>query len=221
MRTPPAAVLWDMDGTLIDTEPLWMAAESTLVAAHGGVWTAAQAVAMIGSPMAVAGAHLRAAGVELEDAEIIAALNAQVRAGVAAETPWRPGALAALARLRAAGVPQALVTSSFGELAYPFADTAQVFDVVVAGDEVVHAKPHPEPYRRAAELLGVPVEACIAVEDSRSGVAAALASGARTVAVDGHQVVPDDARLSRTGHLDALSLDVLARLVAGEVLDLR
>ncbi len=217
----PAAVLWDMDGTLIDTEPLWMAAEIELVAAHGGVWTSEQAVSLIGSPMSVATRVLADAGVPLPPAEIVAYLNGRVRDGVAADTPWRAGAREALELLVGAGVPLALVTSSHRELAEPFARIAGVFDLVVAGDEVTSNKPDPEPYTLAAARLGVDPRLCVAVEDSRAGVASALASGARTIAVDGHQTLEDRRGLSRVPALDVLTLDVLARISAGETLDLR
>lgn len=217
----PAAVLWDMDGTLIDTEPLWMAAETELVTAHGGVWTAEDGIAMIGTAMRTAARLLQARGVALGVDEIVGFLNSRVAAGVAAAVPWRPGALETLTWLRAAGVPMALVTSSFRELAHPFAATAGFFDVVVAGDDVQNPKPDPEPYTTAARLLGVDAAACVAVEDSRTGIASALASGARVLAVEAHQEVPAQPGLSRTGSLVDVTPVVLRRLHAGEVLDLR
>ncbi|UZN05344.1 HAD family hydrolase [Cellulomonas sp. S1-8] len=217
----PAAVLWDMDGTLIDTEPYWMAAEVELVEAHGGVWTHEDAVAMIGSSMPVAAAALQARGVALSVDAIADALNAAVGEAVAAGIPWRPGAHEALRALHDAGVPQALVTSSFQVLAAPFADAVGLFDVVVAGDTVTRPKPHPEPYLTAARLLGVDVTGCVAFEDSRSGLASAVASGARVVAVDSHVVLDPPPGVSRTASLAALDLTTLARIAAGEALDLR
>ena len=217
----PAALLWDMDGTLIDTEPYWMAAETELVEAHGGTWTHVDAVRMIGSSMAVCAAELQARGVELGVAEIADALNGRVGAAVAAGIPWKAGALELLTELRAAGVPQALVTSSQAVLALPFADAVGVFDVVVAGDHVTHSKPHPEPYLTAARLLGFDPAQCVAVEDSPSGVAAALASGARVVALASPSSVPTTPELSRVSGLTDLDLPTLARVGAGHVLDLR
>nr|WP_322746772.1 HAD family phosphatase [Cellulomonas sp. S1-8] len=214
-------MLWDMDGTLIDTEPYWMAAEVELVEAHGGVWTHEDAVAMIGSSMPVAAAALQARGVALSVDAIADALNAAVGEAVAAGIPWRPGAHEALRALHDAGVPQALVTSSFQVLAAPFADAVGLFDVVVAGDTVTRPKPHPEPYLTAARLLGVDVTGCVAFEDSRSGLASAVASGARVVAVDSHVVLDPPPGVSRTASLAALDLTTLARIAAGEALDLR
>lgn len=219
--TLPAAVLWDMDGTLIDTEPYWMSAETELVEAHGGVWTREDALGMVGSSMAVCARTLRSRGVALPDEEISGFLNARVAAGVAAGIPWQPGARELLDALVAAGVPLALVTSSYAVLAEPFARAAGVFDVVVSGDEVTHPKPHPEPYLTAAERLGVDVRDCVAVEDSRSGVASAHASGARTLAVQVVAPVEAPDGVSITDTLRSVSLGVLTEIVTGRVVDLR
>ena len=218
-RPLPAAVLWDMDGTLIDTEPLWMAAEIELTSRFGVPWTAQDATELVGSAMVHSAGVLRARGVDLPVATIVDELTASVARGVAHRVPWQPGAREALETLRAARVPLALVTSSYRPLADPFAVAAGVFDVVVAGDDVARAKPDPEPYLAAARALGVPVERCVAVEDSRSGIASALASGARTLAVDGVQQVADRPGLSRVRSLRDLTLDVLRDLAAGVVLE--
>lgn len=211
----PAAVLWDMDGTLINTEPLWIAGETALVTAHGGVWTHEDGLGLVGNPMAVTAQTLADRGVDLPLDEIVDFLNARVAAGVAASTPWQPGARELLDALVAAGVPMALVTSSYRVLSEPFAAVAGCFDVVVSGDTVTNAKPDPEPYLAAAELLGVPVERCVAVEDSRSGITSALASGARTVGVEVFQPVEPRPGLVRVADLTELSVERLARIAAG------
>lgn len=217
----PAAVLWDMDGTLIDTEPYWIGAETELVEAHGGVWTHQDGLSLVGNPMMVSAGKLQERGVDLPLEDIVDFLNGRVAEGVAAGIPWQPGAEQVLATLHEAGVPMALVTSSFRMLAEPFAAAARRFDVVVCGDEVSRAKPDPEPYLTAARLLGVDVADCVAVEDSRAGIASALASGARTVAIEVMQPVAPQPGLSRIAALDDLTLTALGRVVRGEVLDLR
>ncbi|WP_243886049.1 HAD family hydrolase [Cellulomonas fengjieae] len=217
----PSAVLWDMDGTLIDTEPYWMAAETELVEAHGGVWTHQDGLALVGNPMMVSASVLRDRGVDLPLEEIVDFLNRQVAAAVAAELPWQAGAQQVLADLRDAGVPMALVTSSFRILAEPFAEAAGLFDVVVTGDGVTRAKPDPEPYQLAAQLLGVDIEDCVAIEDSGAGITSALASGARAVAIEVMQPVAARPGLSRIAALSDLTLPTFARIVRGEVLDLR
>jgi len=221
VRLLPAAVLWDMDGTLIDTEPFWIGAETELVEAHGGVWTHEDGLSLVGNPMLVSAGKLQERGVDLSLEDIVDFLNRRVAEGVAAGIPWQPGAEQVLADLHDAGVPMALVTSSFRMLAEPFAAAAGRFDVVVSGDEVARAKPDPEPYLTAARLLGVDVADCVAVEDSRAGIASALASGARAVAIEVMQPVAAQPGLTRIASLTDLTLPTLGRIVGGEVLDLR
>lgn len=189
----PAAVLWDMDGTLIDTEPFWFEAEIELVGRFGGSWSREQAVALVGSGLRDGATVLQQAGVRMTVDEIVAWQTDFVTERLVAPLPWRPGALALLSSVREAGVPTALVTMSVRRMAQavaaalPFAG----FDLVVAGDDVTHAKPHPEAYLHAAESLGVAVDACVAIEDSRPGLAAAVASGACTIGVPHHAQLPE------------------------------
>jgi HAD superfamily hydrolase (TIGR01509 family) len=105
---------------------------------------------------------------------------------------WRPGALELLRAVRAAGLPTALVTSTGRRLVEVALDTLgrENFDVVVCGDEVTMPKPDPEPYKTAARLLGVPIEDCVAIEDSPTGVSSALASGAVVLAVPAELELP-------------------------------
>ena len=171
--------------------------------------------------MMVSAATLQEHGVDLPLEEIVDFLNRRVAHGVATSVPWQPGAQRVLAELRDAGVPMALVTSSFRMLADPFAQAAGCFDVVVTGDEVAEAKPDPEPYLTAARLLGVDIAECIAVEDSRAGITSALASGAHAVAIEVMQPVAARPGLSRVESVGDLTLATLARIARGEVLDLR
>ncbi|NUU19812.1 HAD family phosphatase [Cellulomonas humilata] len=210
-----------MDGTLIDTEPLWIAAETELVEAHGGRWTHEDGLTLVGNPMLVSAERLQERGVDLSLDAIVDFLNQRVAVGVAAGIPWQPGAQQVLTDLHDAGVPMALVTSSFRMLAEPFAAAVGLFDVVVSGDEVSRPKPDPEPYLTAARLLGADIADCVAVEDSSAGIASAIASGARAVGIEVLQPVAARAGLSRIVSLADLTLGAFARLAAGEVLDLR
>jgi HAD superfamily hydrolase (TIGR01509 family) len=151
---------------------------------------------------------------------VIDFLNTRVAAAVAADTPWQPGARELLAAVAALGVPQALVTSSYRELADPFAATAALFDVVVAGDDVSAPKPDPEPYLTAAERLGVDIARCVVVEDSPTGITSGAASGARVLAVEVFREIPDLPGLSVTGSLADVTVDDLLRIGRGDVLDL-
>ncbi len=189
----PAAVLWDMDGTLIDSEPYWMAEEHDLVESHGGVWTEEHGKALVGNALEVSAQYiLDHTPVDLTVEGVIDRLMHGVMRRVRADVPWRPGARELLGELRAAGVRNALVTMSWR----PFTDLlvellpAGSFDIVVPGDTVQHGKPHPEPYLTAAGLLGVDVADCVAIEDSPSGVRSAVAAGVPTIAVPHVVAVP-------------------------------
>ncbi len=187
----PAAVLWDMDGTLVDTEPSWIAAEYALVAEHGGTWSDEHAHALVGNPLLVSAEYIRRHGpVDLPPEVIVEQLLDRVEADVRRVVSWRPGARELLLALREAGVPCALVTMSYARLADAVVSAlpAGAFAAVVTGDQVRHGKPHPEPYLVAARLLDVAPQECVAIEDSLTGAASAAAAGASVVAVP--HVVP-------------------------------
>ncbi|WP_068424729.1 HAD family hydrolase [Piscicoccus intestinalis] len=182
----PAAVLWDMDGTLLDTEPYWIEQEHRLVESYGGVWSDEHAHNLVGNDLLVTAAYIREhSPVDLEPEALVDALQSGVIDRLREEVPWRPGALELLAELRSLGVPCALVTMSWRAMVDVVVAGLPEgsFDVVLSGDEVERGKPHPEPYLVAARELGVDVGDCVAIEDSVTGVASAFASGARTIAV--------------------------------------
>jgi HAD superfamily hydrolase (TIGR01509 family) len=188
----PAAVLWDMDGTLVDTEPYWLQAESDLVHAAGGVWTAEDGLQLVGSGLERSALILQSRGVELTVEQVITTLTDRVREQIQDAVPWRPGALDLLHEIRDAGIPTALVTMSRRSMALEVVAALGFdgFDLVIAGDDVQNAKPHPEPYLTAAERLGVDVTASVALEDSEPGVASAVAAGATVIAVPLHIPIP-------------------------------
>jgi HAD superfamily hydrolase (TIGR01509 family) len=182
----PAALLVDMDGTIVDSEPYWISSEHALVAEHGGTWSLEDAHSIVGFDLLDVGVELRdRGGVALEPAEIVERLLDSVIAKCADELLWRPGARELLIAARDAGVPCVLVTMSWRRLAEAVLDAAPagVFVGSVTGDEVTNGKPAPDPYLAAAELLGLPPAECVAIEDSPTGVASAMAAGCRTVAV--------------------------------------
>lgn len=218
----PTAVLWDLDGTLVDTEPLWREEEAELVALHGGTWSHADGLALVGTALPAYARALQGAGVMLSQDDIITWISERIIARQEQAARWQPGARELVAALRAAGVPQALVTSSYRNLTEPVVrDSGEAFAVVVPGDEVSRPKPDPEPYLTASARLHVDPAACVVVEDSRVGVAAALAAGAHVLAVESDVALPDDPRLSRTDSLETVTVADLARIAAGEVLELR
>jgi HAD superfamily hydrolase (TIGR01509 family) len=175
-----------MDGTLVDTEPYWLSAETALVRSYGGHWTHEDGLTLVGSGLWHSARILQARGVDLSEDEIIDHLTDRVIDQLSEfGIPWRPGAHELLTELREAKVPTALVTMSVTRMAHHVADRVGfvAFDHVVAGDDVTHAKPHPEPYLRGAELLGVDPADCIAIEDSEPGVASAAAAGTVVIGV--------------------------------------
>ncbi|GAA2162414.1 HAD family hydrolase [Pedococcus bigeumensis] len=182
----PAAVFWDMDGTLVDTEPYWINAEHSIVEEAGGVWNDEYAHQLVGNDLMVSAEFIRDnSPVTLEPVEIVEDLLRRVIAQVSEHVPWRPGAIELLTALRVAGVPNALVTMSWRSLADSVVTALPegTFAAVITGDEVEHGKPHPEPYLAAARALGVEVVDCIAIEDSPTGVRSAVAAGVPTLAV--------------------------------------
>jgi len=211
----PDAVLWDMDGTLVDTEPYWMAAEHALVEEHGGVWTDEHARQLVGNDLMVSADYIRAhSPIELTPVEIVHELLASVVAMVQEHVPWRPGARELLESLVAQGVPCALVTMSWESLATAVVSNLPngSFAAVVTGDVVQHGKPHPEPYLAAARLLGVDLGSCVAIEDSPPGVASAVAAGIPTIAVPHHVEVPETMGVVQISTLAGLTPVDLLRL---------
>jgi HAD superfamily hydrolase (TIGR01509 family) len=217
VTTLPAAVLWDMDGTIIDTEPYWMEAEGELITQYGGSWTHEDALTLVGQGLWYSARILQSHGVELTEDEIIERLTAIVLDRIRTHgLPWRPGARALLIELRAAGIRTALVTMSIGRMARFVAETIDfdAFDEVVAGDDVAHSKPHPAAYLRAAELLGVRPADCVAIEDSPPGVASAVASGAATIGVESHVRLVDDGSFVSWPTLEGRTLADLSDVLA-------
>ncbi len=212
----PAAVLWDMDGTLIDSERLWNISLQDTARELGGSLSVAARDALVGVDMptsidvllAEVGRPATPALVDRTRERLLTATAALFVEGV----DWRPGALAALRTVRAAGLPTALVTNSLREITEVALDGMgrTFFDVTVCADEVPAGKPAPDPYLRAAELLGVPVADCVAVEDSPNGALSAERAGAAVLVVPGEVPVPGGPRRTRRDGLVGLTVAELA-----------
>ncbi|MGW9302778.1 HAD-IA family hydrolase [Streptomyces cyaneofuscatus] len=205
--TLPQAVLLDMDGTLVDTEPLWLDAAREVAAAHGHTLTDEEGAGVLGRTCADTAAYLatlspggaadQALESDLEDTFLTA-----VEKGVR----LRPGARDLLDRLADEDIPAALVSASPRRVVDAVLKTlgAEVFRTTVADGETDRSKPHPDPYLEAAARLHLPPAACLVVEDSPTGIAAAEAAGCRVVAVP--SATPVDAAPGRwvIGDLTAL-----------------
>lgn len=190
----PAACLWDFDGTVADTEPIWIGTEYELVEMLGGQWNDEHAEYLIGSDLTAAARYMLAvAGREdLEPRWLVDQMVGRVTEKIRAlpQIDWRPGALELLAALREDGVPCALVSASWRPVLEAVLDRLpeDTFQVVVGGNEVTAGKPAPDPYLQAARLLGVDAADCIVLEDSRTGSTAGQAAGAWVVGIP--NVVP-------------------------------
>jgi HAD superfamily hydrolase (TIGR01509 family) len=202
-----------MDGTLVDTEPYWIASEREVVARHGnGDWPDHHAHAIVGADLLDAAAYIAEHGeVHLPPHEIVELLLDGVVARIRERIPWRPGARELLHELHAEDVPTALVTMSWRRFVDPVVEQlpAGAFDTIVTGDEVQQGKPHPAPYLLAAAQLGVDPADCIAIEDSPTGVASALAAGCRVVGVPNvRDLTPQDG-LAIVPTLEGVDVDAL------------
>lgn len=212
MADLPQAVLWDMDGTLVDTEPYWINAEHDLVGEFGGEWNDDLAHLLVGNPLLVSAQVIRDnSPVTLAPEQIVDRLLESVIRQMHAHIPWRPGAAELLNEAVAQGIPNALVTMSYASFAKVMVDELPdgTFSAIITGDAVTHGKPHPEPYLKAAEALGVDPGDCLAVEDSPTGARSAVAAGARTIGVPHIVDVPGDIGAERVDTLAGHSLQSL------------
>jgi HAD superfamily hydrolase (TIGR01509 family) len=188
------AVLFDMDGLLIDSEPLWLEAETAVIRRLGGQpWTPADQQQLLGGSLDRTVRYLRAKASVPQPLDVIGEwLMVEMEELVKARgVQLRPGAAALLDAVRAAGLPHALVTSSErGFMDVVLARTGLAFDVTVCAADVTRTKPDPEPYLLAAKLLGTEPESCTVLEDSPNGVAAAEAAGCQVIAVPSLLPIP-------------------------------
>jgi HAD superfamily hydrolase (TIGR01509 family) len=193
-RKPSFAVLFDMDGTIIDSEPYWMASEQALAAEHNGTWTTTDSLGVIGKDLNESSKLFKdATNVPLEVEEIKNRLSNDVQSRLAKVVPWRAGAQELLQDLRKHKVKTALVTMSLHTMAQQVVDAIpfDAFDVIVAGDDVTRGKPHPEAYQKAAALLGFDPSQCIAFEDSVTGLTSAEAAGTYAIGIPNIIPIPE------------------------------
>ena len=227
MSGAPAALLWDMDGLLVDSEPLWTVGEVELAERLGSEWTHEIKAAVVGTRMDVAvPTMLRLLGVDDSPAAVereSAWLLARMVELFTQRLEVMPGALDLLDAAVGADVPQAVVSSSYRPLVDAClaqldlrGDGRRRFSTSLAGDEVRDGKPAPEAYLTAADRLGVRAQDCVVLEDSPSGVAAGLAAGCAVLAVPEVTELPPapaHARRRVVTSLADVDLDDLAALV--------
>jgi HAD superfamily hydrolase (TIGR01509 family) len=215
-RKPSFAVLFDMDGTLIDSEPYWMASEQALAAEHQGTWTHQDGLGIVGMSLDQSSQVFKdKANIPLETHEIVTRLTNEVQDKLARVIPWRPGAKELLLDLKKHNVKTALVTMSLHRMAQQVVDAIPfiAFDVIVAGDDVTRGKPHPEPYEKAAALLGFAPKDCIAFEDSTTGLASAEAAGTYAIGIPNIIEIPQKPGRILWPTLEGVSYNQLRKLI--------
>jgi len=218
-RRPAAlrAVLFDMDGLLVDSEPLWFEVERAVMARLGGQWGEADQRALIGGSLDRTVSWLLAKAAAPASREDVARWLVDEMAALilARGLPLQPGAGPLLAALDAAGVPCALVTaSSRAIMDAVLTVTGLSFDVTVCGEDVRRGKPDPEPYLLAAARLGVPAAGCVVLEDSPTGIAAARAAGCPVIAVPSVPVPPRPGLIT-VDSLEEVGFDRLEGIMTG------
>ncbi|HEY7134133.1 MAG TPA: HAD family phosphatase [Acidimicrobiia bacterium] len=212
------AVVFDLDGVLVDSEQLWDRARRDLVAAHGGVWRDGATTAMQGMSSPEWAAYLHdTLGVDLAAAEIVDRVVDDLLDRYRSDLPLLPGAVAAVRRIGRRW-PLVLASSSNRVVIDTVLDVAgldDAFAATVSSEEVPRGKPEPDVYEEAARRIDVPPRRCVAVEDSTSGIRAAAAAGLGVIAVPNRSYPPlqdalDDAALV-LHHLDELTVEAVER----------
>lgn len=213
-RRAPAAVLFDMDGTLVDSEKVWDISLADTAAWLGGELSVKTREHMVGSSMARSVAMMHdELGIDADPEASAAYLTERTAELFSGPLPWRPGARELLDAVSAAGIPMALVTATHRRLTMLALNTigAGRFQAIVCGDEVSRGKPHPEPYLRAADLLGVAPRDCLVIEDSVLGVRAGEAAGCSVLGVPSEVPLPPGPRRTIRSSLVGLTVEGLAQ----------
>ncbi|MYS20433.1 haloacid dehalogenase superfamily, subfamily IA, variant 3 with third motif having DD or ED [Streptomyces sp. DvalAA-14] len=211
----PRAVLLDLDGTLVDTEGIWWAAEAEVFADLGHVLDEVHRDVVVGGPMARSVGHLmEVTGTTATLAELTVAINTRFEELIVRGAPLMPGARRLLTELSAYGVPTALVSASHRRTIDAMLRSLgpEHFDFTLAGDEVARTKPHPDPYLTAAARLGADPAQCVVIEDTLTGVTSAEAAGCLVVAVPSLVPIPPAAGRTVVSSLEELSVPFLRSL---------
>ena len=207
-----SAVFFDMDGLFVDSEPLWLEAETELMADYGYRWTSQDQHHCLGGPLKRVGQYMyervnRKESAEFFTESVISLMENKLQTGA----PLMSGALELLVDLSAHGVQTALVSASPRILvdAVLKGIPSHTFIFSLSADDVTNPKPDPEAYLKAAKTFSVPIADCLIFEDSPTGVKAATSSGAFTIAVPHFVKIEPREKLRVISSLEELSFESL------------
>lgn len=207
-----SALLFDMDGTVIDSEPLWLQAEIEVMGALGLHWDASDQLNCLGGPMdrterymQERSGHIKPFGYFRDQ------LNLAMKSKLRQDLKLIPNALTLISQARENGIKTALVTASGKELMNIALEKfpADCFDVAISRDDVIKTKPDPEPYLKAAKVLDVDIDKCVIFEDSQTGINSALSSGGKVIAISHTSNLNSHDNLRVVKNLSEISLKML------------
>ena len=207
-----SAILFDMDGTLVDSEPLWLQAEVEIMHEVGCIWTAEDQIACLGGPRAKTEKMMQdKSGNQMPDGYFGEQLDNLMEKKLANDLRIYDGAKELINECKDYGLKVALVTASGSRLMNVVLQSfpKDIFDVVISGDDVENSKPNPEPYLKAAQGLSVDITSCVVIEDSVTGVTAGLSSGAQVIGIPHMVKLPEDNNLRLINKIGDLNLKQL------------
>ena len=194
------AILFDMDGLFIDSEPEWHAAETEMMRGYGYDWQPADQLQCLGGPLARVTEYMSSCLKGMIKPEVLAKeIIDEMTTRLSSATTYMPGAIEFSKLVSQARVPQALVSASPRTLVNAVVSNLDqnYFKETVAAGDIERTKPFPDPYLHAAKLLDVEISNCLIFEDSQTGITAATASGAFVVAIPHYIEVKESQRLKR------------------------
>ena len=216
---PFDAVLWDMDGTLIDSEPLWIEQERQLMESIGAKWTDEDAIYCVGGPMARVDAYMRSKlpSADLDRFAPLALTNQllqRMEDRLSQDIPFTPGAFELVNEMKSVNLPLALVSASSRPLMNAALKSigSQLFDITISDNDVERSKPDPEGYVKAAASLDVDISRSLIIEDSITGMTAAIASGAFVLGLPHVAELPHGPKVIHHPTLENLTMRDIANL---------
>jgi HAD superfamily hydrolase (TIGR01509 family) len=206
------AILWDMDGTLVDSEPIWAEEEEKLMSEYGVIWTDEDSKACLGGPVSRLDEYMRnLIDDDIERNFLSNELLQRMARRLSSDTKFAPGSLELLTEFRSFEIPMALVTASDSGIMNAVLNSIddEYFAAKVCSEDVANSKPDPEGYLLAARQLGVDIERTLIIEDSLPGMTAALRSGAYLLGINPHSELEFSRRAIFTTSLEEISAEYL------------